>query len=98
MTEEPLGSFLIHFLKLEYPQLDRQKLHQSMDNIVIAICAVICGAETCVDIANFGRARKEWFRKFLELPNGSPAHDTFGRVFSRLNAAAFEAPGPKRTA
>lgn len=91
MAEEPLGSIRMHFSKLEDPRLDRQKLHQLMDIIVIAICAVICGAETWVDIANFGQARKEWFQKFLELPNGIPSHDTFGRVFSRLNAAAFEA-------
>jgi predicted transposase YbfD/YdcC len=91
MAEEPLGSIRIHFSKLEDPRLDRQKLHQLMDIIVIAICAVICGAETWVDIANFGQAREKWFRKFLELPNGIPSHDTFGRVFSLLNAAAFEA-------
>lgn len=91
MAEEPLGSIRIHFSKLEDPRLDRQKLHQLMDIIVIAICAVICGAETWVDIANFGKARETWFKKFLELPNGIPSHDTFGRVFSRLKAAAFEA-------
>jgi len=91
MAEEPLGSIRIHFSKLEDPRLDRQKLHQLMDIIVIAICAVICGAENWVDIANFGKARNEWFKKFLELPNGIPSHDTFGRVFSLLNANAFEA-------
>jgi predicted transposase YbfD/YdcC len=58
---------------------------------VIAVCAVICGAETWVDVENFGKARIEWFRKFLELPNGIASHDTFGRVFSLLNATAFEA-------
>ena len=91
MAEEPFGSIWIHFSKLEDPRLDRQKLHQLMDIIVIAICAVICGAETWVDIANFGQAREAWFKKFLALPNGIPSHDTFGRVFSLLNAAAFEA-------
>jgi predicted transposase YbfD/YdcC len=91
MAEEPLGSIRVHFSKLEDPRLDRQKLHQLMDIIVVAICAVICGAETWVDIANFGKARQEWFKKFLELPNGIPSHDTFGRVFSLLKAEAFEA-------
>jgi predicted transposase YbfD/YdcC len=91
MAEEPLGSIRIHFSKLEDPRLGRQKLHQLMDIIVIAICAVICGAETWVDIENFGKARIEWFQKFLELPNGIPSHDTFGRVFGLLRAAAFEA-------
>jgi len=91
MAEEPLGSIRIYFSKLEDPRLDRQKLHQLIDIIVIAICGVICGAETWVDIENYGKARKEWFKKFLELPNGIPSHDTFGRVFSLVSATAFEA-------
>lgn len=91
MAEEPLGSIRVHFSKLEDPRLDRQKLHQLIDIIVIAICGVICGGETWVDIENYGKARIEWFKKFLELPNGIPSHDTFGRVFSLLNATAFEA-------
>lgn len=91
MAEETLGSIRTHFSKLEDPRLDRQKLHQLMDIIVIAICGVICGGETWVEIANFGQAREEWFKKFLELPNGIPSHDTFGRVFRLLSAVAFEA-------
>jgi predicted transposase YbfD/YdcC len=91
MAEEPLGSIRAHFSKLEDPRIERQKLHQLMDIIVIAICAVICGAETWVDVENFGKARLDWFQKFLELPNGIPSHDTFGRVFGLLKAAAFEA-------
>jgi predicted transposase YbfD/YdcC len=91
MAEEPLGSIRKHFSKLTDPRIERMKLHQLLDMIVIAICAVICGAETWVDIENFGKARIEWFRKFLELPNGIPSHDTFGRVFALLNGEAFEA-------
>lgn len=90
MAEEPMGSIRIHFSKLEDPRIDRKKLHQLLDIIVIAICGVICGAETWVDIENYGKARIEWFRKFLELPNGIPSHDTFGRVFGLLKAEAFE--------
>lgn len=90
MAEEPTGSIWIHFSKLEDPRIDRQKLHPLMDIIVIAICAVICGAETWVDMENFGKARIGWFKKFLELPNGVPSHDTFGRVFGLLKATAFE--------
>ena len=90
MAEEPTGSIWIHFSKLEDPRIDRQKLHPLMDIIVIAICAVICGAETWVDMENFGKARIAWFKKFLELPNGVPSHDTFGRVFGLLKASAFE--------
>ncbi len=91
MADEPIGSIRKHFSPLEDPRIDRKKLHQLLDIIVIAICAVICGAETWVDIENFGKARIDWFRKFLPLPHGIASHDTFGRVFGLLNAEAFEA-------
>jgi hypothetical protein len=58
--------------------------------VVTAIAAVICGADDWVGVAAFGRAKEAWFRQFLELPNGIPAHDTFGRVFSLLAPGAFE--------
>jgi len=58
--------------------------------MVIAICAVISGANTWVDIHEFGVAKHEWFSKFLELPNGIPSHDTIGRVFSMLDPVKFE--------
>jgi predicted transposase YbfD/YdcC len=61
-----------------------------IDIVVIAICGVICGAETWVDIENFGKAKQKWFEQFLELPNGIPSHDTFGRVFNRLDAEQFQ--------
>jgi predicted transposase YbfD/YdcC len=91
MAEEAIGSIRKHFSQLEDPRIDRKKLHQLLDIIVIAICAVICGAETWVDIEHFGKARIDWFRKYLNLPNGIASHDTFGRVFGLLNAEAFEA-------
>jgi hypothetical protein len=50
---------------------------------------VICGADTWVDIESYGRAKYEWLKKFLELPNGIPTHDTIARVFSRLNRRAI---------
>lgn len=58
--------------------------------IVIAICAVICGAEGWTDIENFGNSKLPWLKSFLELPNGIPSHDTFGRVFSMLDAQQFQ--------
>jgi len=59
--------------------------HKLVVIIVIAFCAIICGAEDYEDIEEFGKARKEWLERFLELENGIPDKDTFRRVFERLN-------------
>jgi predicted transposase YbfD/YdcC len=80
-----------HFTDLEDPRIDRNKRHWLTDIVTIAVCAVICGAETWVDIADFGRIKEPWFRTFLDLPNGIPSHDTFGRVFARLNPTQLQA-------
>jgi predicted transposase YbfD/YdcC len=78
------------FSRVRDPRVDRTKLHKLQDIIIIAICAVICGAETWVDIENFGKERKEWLSIILELPNGIPSHDTFNRVFAQLNPQELE--------
>jgi predicted transposase YbfD/YdcC len=62
-----------------------------VDIIIIALCGVICGAEGWVEIEEFGRSKEAWFRTFLALPNGIPSHDTFGRVFARIDPKQFEA-------
>src|SRR5215210_3778572 len=67
------------------PRRERTKLHQLVDILVIAVCATICAAETWEEIEEFGRAKESWFKKFLALPNGIASHDTFRRVFLRLN-------------
>ncbi|GIW82870.1 MAG: putative transposase YncI [Gemmatales bacterium] len=61
-----------------------------MDIITIAICAVIAGASNWKQIEAFGRQRERWLRRFLALANGIPAHDTFQRVFARLDPVAFQ--------
>jgi predicted transposase YbfD/YdcC len=60
------------------------------DIIIIAICAVICGADDWVEVAEFGRSKEQWFRTFLRLPNGIPSHDTFGRVFGLIDPNEFQ--------
>jgi predicted transposase YbfD/YdcC len=80
-----------HFRDLKDPRVERCRRHNLLDIIVIAVCGVICGADNWVDIAEFGRSRAQWLATFLELPNGIPSHDTFGRVFARLDADAFQA-------
>jgi len=60
------------------------------DILVIAVCTVICGAEGWTEIEEFGRAKEEWLKKFLALPQGIPSHDTFRRVFMLLKPQAFQ--------
>jgi len=71
--------------------MERTKLHRLRDIIIIAICGVICGADGWVGIEEFGKAKEEWLTELLELPNGIPSHDTFGRVFAHLDPDQFEA-------
>ena len=84
-------SLVEHFEDLEDPRVERTKFHQLSDIIVIAICAVICGADNWVEIEEFGHAKRDWLEALLGIPNGIPSHDTLGRVFSRLDAEKFEA-------
>jgi predicted transposase YbfD/YdcC len=91
MQDEVLPTIEQHFGDLTDPRIDRTKLHKLLDILVIAICAVIAGADNWEDIEEFGNARIEWFQTFLELPNGIPSHDTFTRVFARLDPEQFQA-------
>src|SRR5499433_2664681 len=59
--------------------------HLLMDILIIAVCAVISGAEGWEDIEEYGKAQAEWFADLLDLPHGIPGHDTFRRVLSRLD-------------
>jgi predicted transposase YbfD/YdcC len=79
-----------HFGDLADPRIDRTKDHYLVDIVTIALCAVLCGADNWVDIETFGQAKEAWLRTFLALPNGIPSHDTFGRVFARLDPVAFQ--------
>lgn len=90
MPKRPLEAIEEHFSKVTDPRKDRTKEHKLIDIIVIAICAVICGAEGWVDIELYGNSKLHWLSTFLELPNGIPSHDTFGRVFSLIDAQQFQ--------
>jgi predicted transposase YbfD/YdcC len=76
-----------YFRNLKDPR--RAPRHLLIDILVIAICAVICGANDWQQIATFGRQRHAWLQRFLRLPNGIPCHDTFERTLERLNPRAF---------
>lgn len=90
MPKKPLEAIEEHFGKVTDPRINRTKEHKLIDIIAIAICAVICGAEGWVDIELYGKSKQPWLSTFLELPNGIPSHDTFGRVFSLLDAQQFQ--------
>lgn len=79
-----------HFRKLKDPRRAHRRRHLLMDIIVIAIAAVICGANDWQQVVTFAKKRRDWLQGFLELPNGIPSHDTFERVFDRLDPGVFQ--------
>lgn len=83
-------TILDHFAAVTDPRMERCKRHPLMDILVIGICAVICGADDWVAMERFGKAKRKWFSRFLALPNGIPSHDTFQRVFARLDPQQFQ--------
>ena len=87
----PKIAFADFFADLPDPRIDRTKKHRLGDILVIAVCAVIAGAESWEDIALYGRSKQAWLATFLALPNGIPSHDTFRRVFMLIDPDAFEA-------
>ena len=90
MKLKPKTTISEHFSAIKDPRLERTKLHQLIDIITITICAVISGAESWDDIEYFGECKYKWFKSFLRLPNGIPSHDTFNRVFARINPQELE--------
>ena len=89
-TKSVATSIEEHFGSIQDPRIDRKKLHLLLDIIVIAVCASVCGADKWEDVEIFGKAKEDWFKSFLELPNGIPSHDTFNRVFNRLDPVEFQ--------
>jgi len=90
-SQTPDLSIPHYFRKLKDPRRAHRRLHLLQDIVVIALCAVIAGAQDWQEIETFGRKRLAWLKRFLKLPHGIPAHDTFERVFDRLNPQAFQA-------
>ena len=81
--------FTPFFGNLTDPRLNRTKRHQLLDLFILALCSRLGGANGWADVERFGKAKLDFFRRFLDLPNGIPSHDTFGRVFARLDPAAL---------
>jgi predicted transposase YbfD/YdcC len=78
-----------HFADLRDPRTGNAQRHNLLDMIVVALCATICGAESWADVERFGKSKQDWFLGFLRLEQGIPSHDTFGRVFARLDTEEF---------
>ncbi|MEH1973083.1 MAG: ISAs1 family transposase [Nostoc sp.] len=79
-----------HFKDLEDKRVERTKKHKLIDIVTIAICAVICGADSWVLMEAYGKIKQEWLKEFLELPNGIPSHDTFARGFAIIEPQQFQ--------
>ncbi len=88
-VDAPRG-LLRFFDELEDPRMDRTKFHSLGDILFITICAVLTGADSWTGVEMYGNEKLDWLRTILALPQGIPSHDTFGRVFSRLNPEQFE--------
>jgi predicted transposase YbfD/YdcC len=88
MSKIPLISV---FSRLEDPRSGPAQRHDLREMIVIALCAILCGAESWADVAEWGEDNEAWLKKYLELAHGTASHDTFSRVFRLLDARVFEA-------
>jgi predicted transposase YbfD/YdcC len=89
MTTQDL-SLAHHFAHLTDPRVERTRLHELLDIVAIAICAVIAGADSWDHIEQFAKAKHAWLKTFLALPNGIPSHDTIARTFARLDPDEFQ--------
>jgi predicted transposase YbfD/YdcC len=84
-----VGSIKNHFASLKDPRVRKRTEHRLIDIIAIALCGVIANCDGWTDIIDFANNRVAWLKSFLKLPNGIPSHDTFERVFAKLDPAAF---------
>jgi predicted transposase YbfD/YdcC len=78
-----------HFSELSDPRVERTKVYNLADLVILCICAVICGADDWISIARFAECKKEWWRQWGLFPDRTPSHDTLGRVFSLIDADEF---------
>lgn len=89
MEAQVTGEILRVLEKMPDPR-EHNVRHKLLDILTIALLAVISGAAGWVNVALYARRKEAWLKTFLELPCGIPSHDTFGRVFARLDPEAFE--------
>jgi len=85
----PAATVAKHFVNLTDPRADRGLNHDLLEMLFLALTATICGANSWANVERFAKARIDWFRRYIKLPHGVPSHDTFGRVFARLDTGEF---------
>jgi hypothetical protein len=90
MADPMNASIVEHFQTLEDPRIERTKKQQLLDILVSALCSLLIGGAGCQDMALLGKSKRTWLQTCLVLPHGIPSHDTFGRVFARLNPRRFQ--------
>jgi predicted transposase YbfD/YdcC len=90
MEDDPSASLVKYFAGLADPRTGNAKAHIFLEILIIAILAVICGADGWSDVELFGKNKKTWLKTFLQLPKGIPSHDTFGRVFAKIKPEEFQ--------
>src|SRR3954464_10118917 len=90
MTRSDSAAFHDHFQDLHDPRVERTRKHPLINIVFIAVCGVLSGANSFASIHEFGCDRRTWFARYLDLSNGIPSDDTFGRVLARLDPGAFE--------
>lgn len=79
-----------YFARVPDPRMERTRLHPLSSILLLSLCAIICGADSFVEIEVIAKAKERWLKSFLDLPNGIPSHDTIGRVLAALNPAALQ--------
>ena len=88
-TKLAKASLVAHLAQVPDPRIHRRREHELIDILVIAVCTLLCAGESFNDMEDFGKAKLDWFRTFLNLRNGIPSHDTFNRVFAALDPREF---------
>ena len=89
MTDSTQNIFKKHLDCIQDPRHHNTQ-HLLHDILLIALCAIISGADSWTQVAEYGRSKVAWFEQFLQLPNGIPSHDTFGRLFARIDPKGFQ--------
>jgi len=86
---DPSAAIYKHFENITDPRVNRGANHSLLEMVFVSLTATICGSNGWADVERFGNSKLEWFRRYIELEHGIPSHDTFGRVFSRLDTSEF---------